>query len=543
MANSRPTILASYTQRPVDSGVWQRAGVIAARALLAAGYAMLVVVLPPAKVPLLLAPIGVMLMIALWMLPDRRTFPLATLGGVFSVYLVLSILWPSYLAIALPGLPWLTPTRMILFILDFLLVYSLATSSDLRHLVGRVAKQSPWIWTCFLIWEATQVITLPFAGSMALSAKIFLDNQFSLACVFFVGCLLFTRRGWATWVTTALILMALITSIDGFIELDLGYPPWANHIPSFLRADEGIMSVVLGPQSRTADGLYRVHGPFSISLVFAEFLALCLPFVVHKIFVNPNFGHKIALGCAVIFIVAAILITQSRLGLIGALITFAAYPPLWAFRIWRSGQGGMLGPALLFAAPAAVLLSLGVVLSSHSMTTRIFGGGAQSASDEARRTQREMAYPKIARNPIGYGMGNSGGVLGFTNPGGYLTIDNGWIAIALDQGIAGALAFLGLLGAAARRGFIVYLNSTDPEISLAGPAAIAVLNFIVIRWVLAQENNFPVGFLLLGLIVGLVARDRVTRGETVVVGNLAVDPAQDTPMPVAPATSVARIAG
>jgi len=43
--------------------------------------------------------------------------------------------------------------------------------------------------------------------------------------------------------------------------------------------------------------------------------------------------------------------------------------------------------------------------------------------------------------------------------------------------------------------------------------------------------------------LGLVARNRATRGETVVDEVLAVDPAQDTPMPVAAATSVARIAG
>jgi len=535
--------MSSYVQQPVDSGRWRRAGNLVSRVLLAAGYGVLVVVLPPARLPLLFAPIAIMLVVTLWMLPDRRTFPLAALSGTFSVYLVLSILWPSYLAVALPGLPWLTPTRIVLFVQSFLLVYSLATSRELRHFIGRVARQSPWVWVCFLIWEATQLITLPLASSLVYSGKIFLDNQFALAGVFFLGCLLFARRGWASWVVSALIVMALITSVDGFIELRLGYPPWANHIPSFLRADEGIMRNVLGAQSRTADGLYRVHGPFPISLVFAEFLALCLPFVVHKIFTLPNIATKVVLGLAVVFIVSTILITQSRLGLVGALITFGTYPPLWAFRIWRSGRGGMLGPSLLFGAPAAVVLLLGVVLSSHSMTTRIFGGGAQTASDEARRIQREMAYPKIVRNPIGYGMGNSGGVLGFTNPGGYLTIDNGVIAVALDQGIAGAFAFIGLLFAAVRRGVIVYLNSHDPEISLAGPAAIALLNFIVIRWVLAQENNFPVAFLLLGMILGLVARDRFTRGETVVDEGLAVDPAQDTPMPVAAVTSVARIAG
>lgn len=543
MANSNPTILSTYQQRSVDRSRWRQIGTVLARAMLAAAYGALAVLMPPSQLVFLAGPIVVMLFITLWMLPDRRTFPLAAIEGVFAVYFVVSTLWPTYLAVVLPGLPWLTPTRVVLFVQTFLLIYSVSTSSDLRQLIGKVVKQSPWVWSCFLVWEATQIITLPISSAAGFSAKLFFDNQITLVGVFFVACLVFTRRGWASWLAAATIILAVISSIDGFYELHIGFPPWANSIPSFMRIDEKALAHILGAQSRAADGLYRVHGQFTLSLTYAEYLALGLPFLVHQIVAANGIPRRIFLIFALILVVAAINYSQSRLGLVGAMVTFITYPLMWSYRIWRTGKGGMLGPALLFAAPLAVVLSLGVVLSSHSLTTRIFGGGAQAASDDSRRVQREMAIPKVLKNPIGYGLGTSGGVLGFTNPGGFLTIDSGLLTVVLDQGIAGMVAFFGLLFAAVRRGVIVFMNSTDPEISLAGPAAIAVLNFITIRFVLSQEDNFPIAFLLLGLIMALVARDRVTRGEMVAAGNLTIDAGQDTPIPLAAAVSVARIAG
>ncbi len=542
MANSNPAYLPSYARRPVDSSRLRRVLIVLSRILLAAGYGVLVVLLPQDKLFILALPIVAMLLITLWMLPDRTTFPLAALERVFPVYIVMNIIWPVYLAVALPGLPWLTPTRMILLFQTFLLAYSFATSSDLRQYVAKAARTSSWFWVSLLFWEATQVITLPLSRNPATSMKMFVDNQFALVGVFLLGCLLFSKKRWATWLMSTLVILAILTAIDGFIELDLGYPPWANHIPSFLRADEAMMAVVLGAQARTADGIYRVHGQFPLSLVMAEFLAITIPFNIHLIVTRDGFVRRTLLILALIFIIASILVTQSRLGLVGAMVAFVAYPLMWAYRVWRRGNSGMLGPALLFGAPAGIILLLGVVLSSHTLSNRILGGGAQTASNEARKIQRQMTVPRVLHNPIGYGLGNSGTVLGFANQGGYLTIDSGVLTTVLDLGVVGLVAFFGLLIAAVKVGVGVYLRTTDRELGLAGPAAVSILVFVVIRLVLSQENNFPLAFLIIGMIMGLAARERASRSE-VVTGRLAADPPQDTPIPLAAATSVARIAG
>ncbi|QYE33202.1 O-antigen ligase family protein (plasmid) [Polymorphobacter sp. PAMC 29334] len=488
----------------------KRAAFFALCLILACAYGILVVALPQSLLVGLAVPIVVMLLLCLWMLPDRATFSLIAIERVAQIYFILSIVWPAYIAVALPGLPWLTPTRMALFLLTLLFTYSLSTSGILRTRLMRVVRTTATFRWCFLLWEGMQVITLPVSRTVGISVRHLLDNQFSLVGMFFLGCILFTQKGRAAWFVRALILCAIFTALDGFVELRLGYPPWANHIPSFLRIDESMLANVLGSQARSSDGLYRVRGPFVNSLVFAQYLAMCVPFIIHWIFVKGSLYRRLLMIVALVILFGAITVTNSRLGFVGALVGVAGYLLIWAYQTWRSGHGGLLGPAVLLGTPVALLLLFGIILSSHSLTAKVLGNGAHSASDNARRIQREMAIPRVVHNPVGYGLSNSGLVLGYTNPAGFNTVDSFVITTVIDLGVVGLFSFYGMLVLAARRGVGVYLRSTDPEIRLAGPAAISVVVFAVISLVLSQENNMPLMFLLAGVIFALSARDHKT---------------------------------
>jgi hypothetical protein len=71
--------------------------------------------------------------------------------------------------------------------------------------------------------------------------------------------------------------------------------------------------------------------------------------------------------------------------------------------------------------------------------------------------------------------------------------------------------FYGMFGAAIFRAFRTILlarNISDPEIDLLVPAALALVNFIVIKSVFSQDDNHPVVFMLLALVVVLVWRSR-----------------------------------
>ena len=506
--NPPATIMPQYTRGPAEPSLTRRIAVLLVQLAVAAAYGFAAVALPPTMLFVLIVPVVLCLLAALWLMPDRGVFPLGGIERGYGVLLCLMIIWPSYIAVVLPGLPWLTPTRLALFVVTALFLYSLATSGVLRRHVSRVARASPPLWTLFMLWQASMVVSLPFSKNMGPTIKALIDNQLRYTEVFFLACLLFARRGAANRTIVWIIALAVLCGLEGFVELRVGYPPWANHIPSFMRIDDATLANILGTQARSADGVYRVRGPFPLSLVFAEFLALCLPFILHWLFTGRTLLVRAAMAVAFVLVFIAILTTQSRLGLIGTIVAMAVYVPLWAIRQWRANQTSIIGPSILIGAPLVGLALLGVVFSSHTLSQRVLGGGAQAASNEARVEQRRIAIPKIAANPIGHGLGQSGDVLGYVNQAGVMSVDNHYLTTLLDLGVVGAIGFYGMFLVGGWVGARLYLTTSDRETELAGPLAAMCCVFVVVKSVLSEENNHSLVVLLLGMLVTLLARER-----------------------------------
>ena len=505
--NAPATVLPLYTRGPAVPSLTRRIVVLLAQLLVAAGYGFAAVGLPPNMLFLLILPVVVCLLVALWLMPDRGVFPLKAVERSYYVLLVLMVVWPTYIAVVLPGLPWLTPTRVALFVVTLFFLYSVSTSGLLRRHLSAVARSSPLLWTAFLMWQAMMFVTLPFSHAIAQSAKILVDDQLRLTEIFFVGCLLFTKRGAATRTIATLLVLAVLCTIEGFVELKLQYPPWANHIPSFMRIDDATLANILGSQARSADGIYRVRGPFTTSLPFAEFLAMTTPFILHWLLTGRSAALKLTMAVTLVAVLAGIVITQSRLGLVGTIVAIGVYVPMWAYRQWRADRTSIIGPSILIGAPLVALALIGVVFSSHTLKMRVLGSGAQAASTEARNEQRHLAVPKILKNPIGHGLGQSGSVLNYISPSGIATVDDHYLTTLLDLGLVGALGFYGMFLVAAWLGLRAYLTTSDRETELAGPLAAMCMIFLVVKSVLSEETNHSLVLLLLGMLMALRARE------------------------------------
>jgi len=476
--------------------------------LAAAAYGVAAVALPPELFVLLIVPIAACLLVVMWLMPDRRIFPLNPIVRSYGITLFLMVAWPNYIAVVLPGLPWVTPTRLALLVLTFLFLYSVSTSSPLRHRLMTVARSAPLLWVAFLTWQVSMFISLPFSTSPSDSLKGLVDNELRLTQIFFIGCLVFARRGGATATVRMLVIMAFVSAIDGFVELKLGYPPWAYSIPSFMRIDDKALAAILGSQARSDDGLYRVHGQYGNSLIFSEFLAMCTPFILHYLLTGRTARLRVAMAFLWPLVIATIVVTQSRLGLIGTLLSVGFYVPFWAYRQWRANPTSITGPSLLFGAPLVAAALMGVVFSSHTLAMHVLGGGAQASSDEARVVQRQMAIPKIATHPLGHGLNQSGQVLGFTAPNGLLTVDNHYLTTLLDLGIPGAVGFYGMFLVAAWCCARIFMTTSDRENELAGPLGVMCVNFVILKSVLSEDQNHSLALLLLGMAAALWARER-----------------------------------
>lgn len=234
---------------------------------------------------------------------------------------------------------------------------------------------------------------------------------------------------------------------------------------------------------------------------------MCMPFILHWMVTGRTFALRASMIAAWILVFAAIWVTQSRMGIVGALIAHLTYLPVWAYRRWKTDRSALLGPFILFGTPLAVVVGLGIVFSSHTLTAKVMGGPAAAASNAARATQRAMAIPKVLHNPIGHGLGQSGTVLGFANLGGFITVDNHYITTSLDLGILGLFSFYGMFLIGAWTGVKMFIDTTDRETELAGPLAMMFIVFFVIKSVLSQENNHSLVMLFLGMLIALRARD------------------------------------
>lgn len=505
--NAPATVLPLYTRGPVAPSLGRRIAVLLAQLAAAAVYGAAVIALPPNLWFILILPVVVCLLVALWLMPDRGVFPRKAIERSYLPYLVLTIVWPTYIAVVLPGLPWLTPTRIALFVVTLFFLYSVSTSALLRHHLAVVARSSPLLWAAFLLWQGSMFVSLPFSHAIGQSAKMLVDNQLRLTEIFFVGCLLFTRRGAATRTIALVLVLAVLCALEGFVELRLQYPPWANHIPSFMRIDDAALANILGSQSRSADGIYRVRGPFTTSLPFAEFLAITTPFILHWMLTGRSLALRAVMAVTLGVVLAGILITQSRLGLVGTMVAMVTYVPMWAYRRWRADRTSLVGPSILIGAPVVALALIGVVFSSHTLTMRVLGSGAQAASTAARNEQRHLAVPKVVANPIGHGLGQSGTVLNFISPAGITTVDDHYVTTLLDLGVVGTLGFYGMFLVAAWLGLRAYLTTTDRETELAGPLAAMCMIFLVVKSVLSEEVNHSLVLLLVGMLMALRARD------------------------------------
>lgn len=94
MLHRHATILPQYSNRRGDTPTGRRIVLNAAKLAVAAGYGAMVVVLPPTSIFMLGIPIALMLLVTLWMLPDRDSFPMRAIEWLFPVFFTFNVLWP-----------------------------------------------------------------------------------------------------------------------------------------------------------------------------------------------------------------------------------------------------------------------------------------------------------------------------------------------------------------------------------------------------------------------------------------------------------------
>lgn len=461
----------------------------------------------PAGVMPLVVPLPVLVLLLIWALPEGAAPPQQLLSPLLTAFFIALVLWPNYLAIALPGLPWITFLRLIGGPMVLVLLTCLSVSKAFRSELFRLLTADRPIAWAMIGLVIIQTYTLGLSRNPGDTLNRYLVAQVNFTAIFVVSVWCFRKPGAISfWIKLFLGMLFILCGL-GIWEHRLQHVPWAGHIPPFLKVEDESVQRTLRGTARAATGIYRVQGTQTTPLGLAEILGLGIPFAIHVVVAGRSLAYRLVAAAFIPLSIYAILLTDSRLGVVAALAAAAFYFLLWAIRRWRVIQGSIIGPAIVLVYPA---LFCGLVASTFlvgKLRAKVWGNGAQDASTESRKEQWAMTWPKLFRNPLGYGVGEGGATLGFRSPSGILTIDSYYISVLLELGVVGFLIYYGLLLRAIWVASKVASTSRDhAETDLLMPLAVSLITFFIVKSVLSQDANHPLVFMMLGAVVALTYR-------------------------------------
>jgi hypothetical protein len=515
MVASKP-LIAGYRRRTPP---WVTAIAMSVLAIALFTYGFFFAVNAPARMMPFTIPIAVLLLLVIWVLPAGRA-PTRALEPLFMAFFAALIMWPNYLSIALPSLPWVTMLRLIGVPLVVCLLVCISVSAPFRARLREVLNTDKATWRLLVGVVVIQTFSIALSAEPGASINRWIIAQTNWTAIFFVACVVFARRGFAEYWVRNLLLMLFILCVIGMWEYRIHHVPWAGHIPSFLRVEDESVQRILRGGARAATGIYRVQATSTTSLGLAEILGLSMPFAMHLMFERYPFVLRVAAAIYIPFSTYTILLTDSRLGLVAALASVLFYLLIWAMLRWRQERSSVFGPAIVLTYPAIFVGFVAATFFIKRLHNEIWGNGSQNASNESRIDQWMMAIPKVAKNPLGYGIGRGADVLGFTNLAGTLTIDSYYISVLLELGVLGFLLYYGLI----IRGIFlasktVIGSRVEQELRLLLPFAVSLIGFIIVKSVFSQDANHPVVFMMLGAVVALTYRARRAQADAAAIGS------------------------
>ena len=304
-------------------------------------------------------PIAVLAALVVWTLPLTEQAPTGLLDKLYWI-LIASVVWPNYLALALPGLPWITMDRLTNAPLALTLLVCISVSREFRAQLVGVMRASPWLSKFLIFFFVLQFLSIFLSQSLSYSTSKFVAAQFAWTSVFFASCHFFLKPGRAIAWSKSVWLMAVFVGAIGIWEHALARVPWSDHIPSFLKIEDPAVLRTLAGTVRDFTGRYRSVSTFSTPLGLAEYIAITLPFVLHFLVEPYRPFIRASAFLSVPFLLYAVSLTDARLGMVGCIISLVGYGLIWAIQRWRSRPDSIIGPAIVLMYPSYSWRPLGL---------------------------------------------------------------------------------------------------------------------------------------------------------------------------------------
>lgn len=515
MISQRDRILPPYTRRVNNLRHKSlKMAVVAAIIVFAIIMGFWIAIFSTLVIPMFGSVIGILLLIAMWMADDTEPDLRKSGAFLFVSWIGMSIAWPNYMAVAIPGLPWITPTRLFMGLAAAVLLFQTAQSAQARETIsGAIRTLKP----AFIGLALLMVMMLAtfILSREPVDALTFVLQQLILWTIpLLLGLWLYSDPEVIERSMTVIAFSLLVVMILTLFEVRNMLPVWIPHIPSFLQVEGPQMEAFLSAQTRL-DGTYRAKGTFGVHLYFTQILLMVLPFAMHWVLdaVSPQ-KRGFAFAYLVLLLVI-IYLNNTRTATTGQLVVIAGMLGIFGLRHYLHTRNAMdmTAPALTVGVPLGGALLATLIAFSPRLQTMTVGGTQHAGSDEVRAGQWARAWSALFNNPFGYGAHESGPLTGRLRSGLWI-VDSTWINFLVDYGIIGTLGFAFFLGLVAGAGVLIYLQRADRTADLCGPAAVAVGSFAMTMYTISYYGNIP--FLM--VFIAMIA---ATRYRLELAGTLA----------------------
>lgn len=442
--------------------------------------------------------IGFVVVLIVWLLPPFRNVPdRLLLWGLLSS-LFLYFVWPRNAFIPIAALPIKHPQKLLYLSFFGIWLISCFKSSELRARIRENLRGHRLIVVLFWILVALRLGSVAVSKEVGYSFLRVTDEmlvQFALFPI--VLSVVHTPRDVRLLVTT-LVAAACCNAALALPEAALKRNLFERVITLDTLDPVTARQIIV---AKFRGGSYRAQASFDHPLLFAEFLAMSLPFAAMSI-LRPGWRRSLWV-IATLAICAGLVLARSRSAFGAALVVAAALAMLIVFRNMTSAQRSPW--PLVFTIFVIPLLAVAGVAVVELLGGLVSGSGHEEYSSSASRIQMlGIGLPLVAEKPLmGHGAALGAYTLGFANTMNVLTLDNYFLSIALDSGVIYLAAYL-LFGAA---GMMIAARTGRSPLNDVAEYSIAICaslgGFYAMKAVLGTPLNNGLLFVMVALALVL----------------------------------------
>jgi len=441
--------------------------------------------------------VAIVAAIAVLLMPARKR-AVRTRGFVvmLAIYIGAYVMWPPYVAVTLPFMPFITPARVLLMLLLIGWIFIVATANSIHERILERLGRARTLWISILVIIIFRALATPYSMDPDIAAKSLLDQCMSLFLPLIVAVSLIESERDIDLIGRVLLAAGVLIGLTVVYEAITRHNIFVEHLAKLVRYRAHWLDMILTPSVRD-DGRFRTQGPFTVPLSLAEFFTLVIPFLFYFFDKAKNPAVRLGLVLIAALFEFGIISTDSRTAMVTSVCLYGAYAAFRGMIFLRAHPKAELKPLMtLFVAFVALCVPLVLIV----MLDRL-GLGQTLAAHGTRGAQLALGIPKILKQPIiGYGSGIAGYALGYRADGVHLTIDNYYLSVVLDAGLPALFAQFVLQAWLLWVSLSGALRSRDvPRARVYLTFFLFFVSFTLLRTTLSQADNLSLSYIMMGV--------------------------------------------